>query len=469
MHLGIISGLKFVAPALLYLAAWIIAILCLSGRVRIGLYFMVPLYPLQNVIDKLHAFPLGKDINDIILICMLIGWVVSSGMHREKAGQKTAYTGLLIFTIFYTYFTLWKGSIFLGTSLPFNIHDTRVQMWKNYITFPILYFLVLNNVKNKNHIKYLLVAMMLSMFLMNYYTMDQIRNAGSIESRTRFGGTFGYLGVNEVAAFYSSYTFIMISLFFFMKGKFLKLTTLALSLMNTYCVLFLYSRGAYVAYGLGLTLLALFRKRWLLIPLIILALNWQTILPERVLQRINQTQNEYGQLDTSVEKRLEMWDQSMLLFAYDPIFGSGFNIFPHMGFALGDTHNIYVKFLAEQGIIGFLLLLILLMLAFHSGWRLFKDTKDPLLKALGLGFFLTAVSLCVANFFGDRWMHLPLGALFWVLLGLVERGRIIAAEESTEEKTPSPALKNVMKQEAKKRVVKPWNTGVIEKEQDLLS
>ncbi|MFA5038114.1 MAG: O-antigen ligase family protein [Candidatus Omnitrophota bacterium] len=470
MGLGIIAGLKFIAPALLYASTLVVAILCLSGRVRIGLYFLIPLYPLQNVVMKLHPFPLGKDLNDILLICMLIGWALSASMRREKFNQRTAYTGLLILTGLYTYFALWKGSLFLGAELPFNIHDPRVQAWKNYLTFPLLFFMVLNNIKNRKHVTWMLGALMASMFLMDYYTVDQIRNAGSIESRTRFSGTFSWLGPNEVAAFYSSYTFILIALFFYIKTKWMRLATLALSLMNTYCVLFLYSRGAYVAFGAGMALLALFRKRWLLIPLIVLALNWQTLLPQSVLERINQTQDEYGQLDASVEKRLEMWNQSMLLFQYDPIFGSGFNIFPHLGFALGDTHNIYLKFLAEQGLIGFSLLFILLIMSMRSGWKLFRGAKDPLLKALGLGFFLCTVSLIIGNFFGDRWTHLPLGAFFWVLLGMVERGRIIIAQEEKEEKEgKSPDLSNVMKQEAKKRIVKPWNTAVIERKQDLLS
>jgi len=438
MNTGIIVFIKNLAPLFLY-GTWII--LCfyaLSGKVKFGLFFLAALFPLQNVIDKLHQFPLGKDFNDIIIICMILGWLIRAGMKKEKLFEKTVFNPLLLVMFFYTYFSLWQATGYLGAPIPVRFNDPRVQTWKNYVMFFFIFWLVLNNIKSLKDMKRMFFFLMCSMFLINYYTVNQVRWAGSIESRTKFSGTFSYLGANEVAALYATYTFIMAGVFWLLsfKKKWAKVGLAFLVSQNIYVVLMLFSRGAYAAFFAGSLFFSFMKKKWLLIPLIIAALSWQVLLPEKVVERVQQTTDEYGHLDTSNERRFIMWEQSMDLFRQNPVFGVGFNVFPYIGFELGDTHNVFVKFLAEQGIIGTSLLLMLLGMAFWRGRILYRTAKDPFLKGLGLGFACCVVAIFVGNMFGDRWTHTPLGAWFWVFLGMVERGNVIVArgEEGLEEK-----------------------------------
>ena len=60
--------------------------------------------------------------------------------------------------------------------------------------------------------------------------------------------------------------------------------------------------------------------------------------------------------------RIPMWKNAILIFEANPIVGRGYKyIYSTSGF---DVHNVYLQYLAEGGIIGFLLLAIVLLLAF---------------------------------------------------------------------------------------------------------
>ena len=429
MNTGILTVVKGIAPLLLYSTVLIVAFLSLTGRVKLGLLFLVPLLPLQNVVERLYQFTLGNNLNDILLICMTLGWLFSSIFKREKMFVPTSFNLLLIIMGIYTYFSLWQGSSFLGFPAPINPTDPRLQNWKNYMIFPLLYFITINNIMEVKHIKWIVLCMLLSMLLMNYYVINQIHWSSGLGARDRFEGTFVWLGPNETAAFYATYTFVLLGIFLYDRLKIRKLIFAFIIFLNIFCVLFLFSRGAYTAFMLGAIFICLFKSKKLLIPLLFFLFFWQTVLPQQVVERVNETKTKEGQLESSAEKRLIMWRQSIDLFKHNPITGAGFNTVWYLGFELGDTHNIFIKILAEQGIIGITIFLIIFYLSFRSSLKLYKIANNRFLKGLGLGFMACVVAMIVANMFGDRWTHTPLGSYYWVFLGLVERGRIISMKE----------------------------------------
>ncbi|MCM8781397.1 MAG: O-antigen ligase family protein, partial [Candidatus Omnitrophica bacterium] len=144
-----------------------------------------------------------------------------------------------------------------------------------------------------------------------------------------------------------------------------------------------------------------------------------------------QTKTEEGTLESSAQKRLELWKQGINIFQEYPLTGVGFSTTQFLGLGGGfaDTHNIYIKTLTEQGITGLIILLILFWLALKSGWQLYKISDDTFLKGLGLGFVACTMATIATNLFGDRWTYLQLSAYYWVLLGLVARGNIILEKQ----------------------------------------
>lgn len=423
-------GLTNYIPSVIYCLGIAVAILVIFYRLEIGILFLVFLLPLQNVLVRLHSFPFGKDFVDILLIAMVIGWLIRSIVKKEKFLEKTPFNLLLLLLILITYIGLWRGSSYLGFPAPISASDIRVQTWKNYMILPLIFFITVNNVKNLKQIKWLVLFMVLSMFLMDYYTGNQIRWMSGLASRDKLNGTFVWLGPNEIAAFYATYTFVLLGIFLFDKVKIRRILFGTAILLNLYCALFLYSRGAYVAILAGLVLICLVKNKKLLIPLIFLLFFWQAIIPASVVERIKMTRTEEGVLESSTADRLDLWKKSIELFKENPIVGVGFSVFPYLGYEKGDPHNIYMEVLLEQGIIGITIFLLLLYLALKYSWRLYKTTDDRFLKGLGLGFTACVIATMTTNIFGDRWTYLQLGAYYWVFLALVVRGNIIVQEQS---------------------------------------
>jgi len=203
--------------------------------------------------------------------------------------------------------------------------------------------------------------------------------------------------------------------------KRMKMALMGLIVINVFCVLFLFSRAAYMGMIVGVSLLLLIRNRKLLIIFLLILMFWQTALPGKVKERIQQTHDRYGQLDESAALRIIVWHHSMDLFARNPVMGVGFGVFPYLGLELGDTHNIYLKILAEQGILGFFIFLILLIIMFIQGIVLHMHGETDMQRALGLGFVLCLLVLMVNNVFGDRWSYMELNSNLWVFAALVAR------------------------------------------------
>ena len=420
-----------ISPYVIYFMGIVVFFMCLF-KVEWGILFFVPLLPLQTTFDKIQQFPLGKDMNDILIIAMIIGWIIKVMNKQKKLFVNSALNIPIIMMFFYTLFSLYYGFGYLGSSFTFDFNEPRIQTCKNYLLLPIIYLIVLNNIKEKKHIKWLVYLMIGVIFIMGlqFFRGNRFTDKSVFSEDMRQTGTFSYLGPNEYASFFSHYIFIALGLLLLVKSKLKKFFLFIISLLSTYTIFFLFSRGSYLATYAVFTLLGVLKKNILIIGLaLIIFFTWNTLLPPAVVQRITMTTNECGELETSAELRVMVWKQSMETFQSSPLIGVGFNTFPYLGFVLGDSHNLYIKILLEQGIIGLLIFLIIIFIAFYYGWGLYRKAKDDFLKGLGLGFAMCILSLLISNFFGDRWTYLPLGAYFWVFLGLVVRANIITREE----------------------------------------
>src|SRR5437879_7042228 len=91
-------------------------------------------------------------------------------------------------------------------------------------------------------------------------------------------------------------------------------------------------------------------------------IGWQVFLPNSVQERITMTYTEEGELESSAQTRVQLWEDAMQLFHQNPILGTGFNTYSYLGRTekYRDTHNYYLKVLVETGIVGLLVFLWLL-------------------------------------------------------------------------------------------------------------
>jgi O-antigen ligase len=446
--MGILAGIKSLAPLSLYAIGIIAFFMAIAGRIQWALILVTLLLPLRNVVDKLQDFPGGTNFLDMLFFAMILGWFISSS-DRKPLMDRSAINAAAICLILYTTLSLLIGSMYLTGSPMIDVSDSRVQDWKNFCLLPVLFFLTLNNIQDKLWVQRMFWVMCFSILLMSYYTSTQISFFSSLESRAKITGTFQFLGPNEVAAFLNQCTIVLLGVFFFMKRSRNKLILLGIILLNIYCITFVYSRAAYLGLAAGLFILFAVKKKVLLIPLILAGLLWQVILPEKAVERIKETKNEYGELDESSARRIDMWNVGLQLFAENPVTGIGYGVFRHLGLDLRDTHNIYVKLMVEQGTLGLLIFFIVVLCFMREGFQLYQKGDDDFSRGLGLGLFACMFTLLINNMFGDRWAYFELSAYFWIFAGLVSRLSNISRTAKTAPAAASQPAETEIKRKPK--------------------
>ncbi|HEY6349378.1 MAG TPA: O-antigen ligase family protein [Candidatus Angelobacter sp.] len=425
-------GLEGLAPILLYAGMYVAFLASVFWRPNLGIYLLVLTLPLQTGRYRLHDFPLGSEFIDILLLGTILGLVIQ-GKSFVPRGQ---WTRFLLFYALFCYLSLWEGSYFLRAPLPLWISDARFSDWKNYVEMFLLALVVASSIKSKNEIRLLLAVMTVSLLVVNrsYFSTLSGRDLSHFSYEVRDAGPLGYAGVNGLAAFEAMLASMLLGIAVFTRRTLPKVGIYLIIATCCYCLLFSFSRGGYLGLLIGIMTVGLFKSRWLLGVAALLVIGWQTLLPVAVQERIAMTTENAGegqQFEPSAQDRINLWEDAMGLFKRNPITGTGFQTYESMGrLGYADTHNYYLKVLAETGIIGFFLFLVLLWKLFGSGMRLFFITEDPFWRGLSLGFIALLASTVVLNLFGDRWSYQQVDGYLWVVLGCVISGMRATGEES---------------------------------------
>ena len=223
------------------------------------------------------------------------------------------------------------------------------------------------------------------------------------------------------------------------------------------------SRGAWLGgtVAAGCLLLAWSAQtRRLLIPCavgatLLLAMALSGLLPASILDRISQAVEYFGVFDVrtvevtsdnwAVVERMAHWQAGWAMFLDHPWLGVGAGNYAEaystyfVGMwreALGHAHNYYLNILAELGIVGGAILVLLLGLAFRQlGGALVRseDRTRSFWRAVLAGVFGGLVVFCVHNLFDSLFVH-SVNIQIGVLLGLglvatdMLRGDAVVAE-----------------------------------------
>lgn len=153
--------------------------------------------------------------------------------------------------------------------------------------------------------------------------------------------------------------------------------------------------------------------------LVVAAITAPMWLPQSVKDRYNMTEDEQGQLESSAESRvvfhakaIEMWEES-------PLIGHGIGSFrARIGM---DTHGMYHRTLAEQGVVGFIIFAWMWATVLFIGGRLWLQARAPADRQFGFALMIATVGLMITNIFGDRFTHLPMIGQYWILVGIGAR------------------------------------------------
>lgn len=394
------------------------------------LLFLIFLIPLQNIyINKIPS--LGGGLN-LLNICFILAFLIWKSRKDLNSPTKTELNKPVLFFAFSLLFALAFRTMTVG-----NTTAEMITFVKDILLGPFLFFITLNSVRDRRGIIYAITATVLPVLYMFRVFFSQYRSVSSYhyQDDMRISGTFSQLGSNEIATFYSAYTLVLISLVYFIKNTKIRMALGFLILLNLYSLVYSFSRGAYLAFIIALLGMVWFTRKkmvFLLIPVaIVFGGIFINFLPDSVQERVDTIfVQEEEDRDESAQSRFVFWAIAIDEFYKSPIIGNGYRTFIEANPYNMDTHNYYLKLLAEQGIIGFLIFLMILWRASKVGRRLYSETDDPLYKALGIGLFGVVISFAFGNIFGDRFTHYPLAAYFYVYLALALRALILTRDSN---------------------------------------
>ncbi len=373
--------------------------------------------------------------DDFLLV--VIGFVWLAKMAFFKGGMlfsRTPLNGPIMFYIMMaavsTLIGLLEGRVKGMTGFLFVL---------KYYEYVLIYFMVVSSVETEKQAKNLLIASLVTCFLVSLFAISQIpsgeRASAPFEGETGEPNTLG------------GYLVFMLSI---VAG--LILTPESLRRKWPLYVLFVagaiglfatLSRSSFLAAGVVVMVLSLrlLRRKPILAPIILIALlatPWWA--PEAVTNRVLFTFTqpvEEGQIrigavrvDTSTSERLRSWEHGARYWQSYPIWGTGVTGGPFMD-------AMYPRVMTEMGTVGLVAFFILIGALFRMGWSTYQQATDPFPRGVAMGFLLGLVGLLVHSLGANTFIIVRIMEPFWLVAALVARSKIIGQARMAAEAQPS--------------------------------
>lgn len=416
--------------------------------VILALIFLVPLvfYPYCITV----FLPAKELVVEFLTLIALMFWglrIVS--LKRFSFQSSPLNLPILSFMMIGIFSLIWSSSFFIS-----------LKGLLLFLSGPLLYFVVINNIKEEKQIyRFLNFLILLGGFfgiygILQYNGIDfsfWIRNIG----RQQVFGLFG--NVNYFAEYLIIPLPVAIASFFIFRNKlyktlvFFSIITMGLSLIFTF------TRGSYLALGVSISVMFLLflslqgkeflkknRKIFIFIIILMVIISILFIVPNPLNQTGTVLSKIKGRValtqlitDNSLRARLATWKSALIMIKERPWLGLGIGTFKYNSLryiakfleqgenrsfyptlASTEAHNEYLQFWAEIGIIGLLIFIWFIISYFKYCLKMIKKIKDEYAQGILIGMIGVAVAMVVDSIFGFP-LHLPASvSLFWLIIAL---------------------------------------------------
>jgi O-antigen ligase len=201
------------------------------------------------------------------------------------------------------------------------------------------------------------------------------------------------------------------------------------------------SRGAWISSIIGGAIVLLFYLRFpsrlllskrvlmfmtffgLLFVIIVYMLTPQDIKNEVInafYSIIKPLSTETRQFLKSNEARFKTYEQGLDLFVQNPVTGFGFGNYAKAinGAEGSSSHNVFINLLVEIGTIGTILYILILFIVIRNYWLVIKLSRNPLIKAISVGWIASIISLIIYWNFTPYFYEPKLGMSVWLVFAL---------------------------------------------------
>ena len=303
------------------------------------------------------------------------------------------------------------------------------------------YFAFIEVISTKKRVRTFLAIFVISLFLIcidglcQYFLgHDFIRGHifdGRISSSFRAANDFAaYLVVTTPVLFY-------LSLFsfpkegkednkpayfsFFSSGK-IRLILFFLFVLSFTCLILTYSRGAWIAFILCLSVLGIRSRKVFLFSAFFVAIFLFSFYYQSA--RVVPSESNWRTYFEWENNRLKYWTRSISIIRDYPFLGSGLNTYSSIQWEYdkgwgGYPHNSYLQMAAETGAVGLSAFLWMIIILLKNSFKNLKQIKDPPLRFLLLSFLAGLAGFLIHSFFDTNFYSVQLGSFMWVIMGLI--------------------------------------------------
>lgn len=401
---------------------------------RIALYLLILSMLLSPEIGSRDLSGKGFTIRfeDILLLIMGFAWLAKSAVFKNIGfvTRSPLNFPILLYMLVSTVAT--AAGIMQGTV---DSPVTGLLFVLKYFEYFVIFFITVNNIHSKDHIRKLLWAIFLTYIIVLVMGLLQIPRGQRI--------TAPFEGTSSEPNTLGGYLLIMLSLtivmFFAVTGKIQKALVGMLGILCLIAIMFTLSRATWL--GLILTYLMLIvmshRRNILIFILLVAVAAVPYFLPGVVMERLTYTikgESSYTvkhkvqgrkatiNLDPSTQARLASMRLVLKDFQKKPLLGYGVT-----GYYFIDAQ--YHRVLIECGIIGLMAFLYLLWKIGHTLLSLWKRYRtDPLYLILTSGTFCAFIGLLFHAIGTNTFIIVRIMEPFWCLVGLCVAIPVIEGE-----------------------------------------
>jgi putative inorganic carbon (hco3(-)) transporter len=428
---AVLVALALTNPAFLVYA--VCAALALIALVRFefffyGLVFLLPWYPL------LDAKPPFRDVFLLLRFALLAGvWVVRRRRGKSFAewvrGDKVK-KGVLAFAAVATI-------SLLISSVPANAAAYRSLV--RLFSYLAVFFAVTGWVEDRRQVIRIVKLMLISTVGVALFAFYQMHEKGYTDLYFRLypmqedalepwtGRVTSLLfHFNSLAGYLNLVLPFAVACMVLAKDRGLRLLGWASQIAGLAALYFTASRGGLIAYG-GMLLITFFfltPKRTALLKIAV------SLLVAAVLVLSLQVPGSLGRVqevdDFTQTTRLALWGAAGMMFLGHPILGVGYGDYrslyndylPGVRANELDAHNLYLQFLAEMGIVGFMVFAVLMIAFARMAIKLARQ-PDPIRRLIGLGVGGALAATLIHGMVDYIFNVSPQsGAMLWLVLGL---------------------------------------------------
>ncbi|MCM8761342.1 MAG: O-antigen ligase family protein, partial [Candidatus Omnitrophica bacterium] len=207
---------------------------------------------------------------------------------------------------------------------------------------------------------------------------------------------------------------------FDLKGLRIRWVVASVSLALFYLLFLTKARGAWVGFAVSCIYIALAKKRFWLIAVLVVMLVMPFFL------RMEMANYIFG--ISSVSDRFFMWGTGWEIFKVHPVIGNGLNSFFQEFMRLRNdewkgkkgayAHNCYLQMAADTGLVGLVGFIYLMAAYFVGVGKSLKKIKDKFYESVLLGLSMGVLAFLVLGFFDTNLYSLNLATLFWSSIGV---------------------------------------------------